>query len=97
PADVAYSVASVSTTYSETATAGTKIVSCDTTGGTFTVTLPTAVGNKATIVVKKSAGAPNLTVDGAGSETIDGGLTAVLVRVNESITLVSNNSNWLII
>ena len=93
----AYSVTAVTTTYNVTATSGTFIVLCTTTGGAFTVNLPTAVGNTATIVIKKIAGTPNLTVDSSGSETIDGGLTATLVRVDESITLISNNTNWFII
>jgi hypothetical protein len=93
----AYTVTSVSTTYSETATSGTKIIKANTTGGAFTITLPTAVSNTATIVIKKTAGAPALTVDGAGSETIDDGATAVINTVYESITLVSDNANWLII
>jgi hypothetical protein len=93
----AYSVTSVSTTYSETATSGTKIIKATTAGGTFVITLPTAVGNTATLIIKKTAGSADLTIDGAGTETIDGGLTAILRRVDESITLVSDNANWLII
>jgi hypothetical protein len=93
----AYVVTGVSTTYTETATSGTKIIKGNTSGGAFTITLPTAVGNTATIIIKKTAGTPSLTVDGAGTETIDGGLTAVINRVYESITLVSDNTNWLII
>jgi hypothetical protein len=92
-----YVVTSVSTTYTVTATTGTQIVLGTTTGGSFTVTLPTAVNNTATIVIKKIAGTPNLIVDGNGTETIDGGLTATLVRVDESITLISDNANWFII
>jgi hypothetical protein len=95
--NLAYSVTSVSTTYSESATSGTKIIKATTAGGAFTINLPTAVGNTATIIIKKTAGSANLTIDGAGTETIDGGLTAILRRVDESITLVSDNSNWLII
>ena len=93
----AYSVTSVSTTYSETATSGTKIIKADTTGGTFVITLPTAVSNTATIIIKKTAGTAVLTIDGATTETIDDGLTATINKVDESITLVSDNSNWLII
>lgn len=93
----AYSVTSVSTTYSETATSGTKVIKASTAGGSFVITLPTAVGNTATIIIKKTAGTADLTIDGAGSETIDGGTTAILRKVDESITLVSDNANWLII
>jgi hypothetical protein len=94
---LSYTVASVTGTHTETATSGTKILKANTTSGTFTITLPTAVGNTATIIIKKIAGSPDLIVDGAGTETIDGGLTAILRRVNESITLISDNSNWFII
>jgi hypothetical protein len=94
---IAYVVASASTTYSETATFGTKIVKADTTGGAFTITLPTAVGNKCTIIIKKTAGTAALTVDGAGTETIDDGLTATINKVYESITLISDNTNWQIV
>jgi hypothetical protein len=63
----------------------------------FSVTLPTAVGNTAQITIKKIAAANQLTVDAAGAETIDGGLTAVLNNNNESITLISDGANWRII
>lgn len=92
-----YTVTSQTSNYTETATSGTKIIKCSTAGGSFTVTLPTAVGNTATLIIKKTAGSANLIVDGAGTETIDGGLTATIVKVDESITLVSDNTNWLIV
>lgn len=97
PSDVAYTVANITTTHTETATKGTKILKADTTGGAFTITLPTAVSNTATIVIKKTAGSGDLTIDGAGTETIDGGLTAVMKEIGSSITLISDNSNWQII
>jgi len=93
----AYSVISVTTTHTETATSGTKIIKADTTGGAFTINLPTAVSNTATIIIKKTAGSGALTVDGNGTQTIDGGLTAVLNEIGESITLISDNSNWQIV
>lgn len=93
----AYTTTSQTANYTETATSGTKIIFCDTTSAAFTVTLPTAVGNTATLIVKKTAGANLLTVDGDGTETIDGGLTAELYKEQESITLISNNTNWFII
>ena len=94
---IAYVVASASTTYSETATFGTKIIKANTTSGAFTITLPTAVGNKAMIIIKKTAGTPALTIDGSGTETIDDGLTATINKVYESITLISDNANWQIV
>jgi hypothetical protein len=92
-----YTVVSQTANYTETATSGTKIIKCDTTSASFTVTLPTAVGNTATLIIKKMVAANTLTVDGAGSETIDSALTAVIYDLEESITLVSDNANWLII
>jgi hypothetical protein len=97
PSDVAYSVANVSTTYSETATKGTKIIKADTTGGAFTINLPTAVSNTAIIIIKKVAGSGALTIDGNLTETIDGGTTATINKVYESITLISDNTNWQIV
>lgn len=92
-----YSVTTQTTTHSVTATSGTTIVKGDTTGGTFTITLPTAVGNTATIIIKKTAGSAALVIDGAGTETIDGGLTATINKVYESVTLISDNANWQIV
>lgn len=97
PADEDYSVTSQTSNYTETVTRGTKIIKCDTTGGAFTVTLPTAVGNKALLIIKKVAGSVALTIDGNSTETIDGGLTATINKVYESITLISDNSNWQIV
>ena len=93
----AYTVTNQTTTYNATATSGTLIVKCDTSGGAFTVNLPTAVGNTATIIIKKTAGSAAVTVDGNTTETIDGGLTATINKVYESITLISDNANWQIV
>jgi hypothetical protein len=92
-----YTVITVSTTHNETVTSGTKIIKANTTSGSFTITLPSAVGNTATIIIKKVAGSPDLVIDGNGTETIDGGSTATLKVINESITLISDNTNWLIV
>lgn len=69
----------------------------DCTSGTFTVTLPTAVGVTGRIYNIKNTGTGTITVEGNGSEKIDGGLTAVLSNRYESIKLQSNGSNWIII
>lgn len=70
------------------------VVEC--TANTFTITLPTAVdisGKKYTI---KNSGAGVITVDADDTETIDGATTKTLNQY-DSITIVSNNSNWIII
>ena len=92
-----YTVTSQNTTYSVTATSGTLIVKCDTTTAGFTVTLPTAVSNGATIVIKKTVAVNTLTIATTSSQTIDGGTTALLKVNGSSITLISDNANWQIV
>lgn len=63
-----------------------------------TVTLPAAssMTNK-TIIIKDesgSAGTHNITIDGFGSETIDGSTTKVISSNFGSITMYSNGSDW---
>jgi len=83
--------------HNETAIAGSKVLLVNTTAGSITVNLPTAVSNVAQITIKKIASANSVTIDGLAAETIDGGLTAVLNVLNESITLISDGTNWGII
>jgi hypothetical protein len=92
-ASAPYSVVTKTAGYTETITSGEILILADLAAG-FTIVLPTAVGNTATITVKKVQAAGQITVDGAGAETIDGGLTAVLNNQNEAITLKSNNAGW---
>lgn len=83
------------------------LILCDaTTGGAvnFTVTLYTAVGNRGReITIKKvdatTGGATattdgTITIDGNGSETIDGATTLLLTTQYQSVTLRSDNANW---
>ena len=87
-----------STPYSETATAGHKVVLHDASAGAITHNLPTAVGNGAILTIKKIDSSTNtITVDPNSTETIDGGGTAVLQVQYESISLVSDGTNWVII
>ena len=92
-----YSITSISANYTETATSGAKVILANTAGGSITITLPTAVGNTAMFVIKKKDAANQLVIDGNGTQTIDGGLTATMVALDTSITIVSDNANWHII
>lgn len=71
------------------------VVNC--TSGTFTVTLPTAVGLTGQYFVIKNSGTGIITIDGDGSETIDGAATKILAVQYESMTLISNGANWIIV
>ncbi len=79
-------------TYSILTTDG--IVDCD---GTFTITLPTAVGVAGQYYELKNSGTGVITVDTTSAQTIDGGATAVLTTQYESITVASTGTNWIII
>lgn len=76
--------------------AGTNLAVCS--GTTYTVTLPPAatVGSGKVLYVKRTSSG-NITLDGSGTETIDGALTFVLRYSNQAIELVSDGTNWLIV
>jgi hypothetical protein len=71
------------------------VVNC--TSGTFTVTLPTAVGIEGQYFTVKNSGTGVITIDGDGSETIDGAANKILAVQYESITVVSDGVNWVVI
>lgn len=94
----AATVTTVAASYTETSTSGSKAILCNAVSGAIVVTLPSAVGNTATFTFKKIDSSANLlTIDGAGTETLDGSLTAVLRAQYESITIVSDGANWSIV
>jgi len=71
--------------------------SVSTSGGAVTLNLPARSGVTAgkEIRVKLTAAGNDLTIDGNGSETIDGSATLVLNVANQSVTLVAGSStNW---
>jgi len=82
-----------------TASALNSVILCNAVGGSMTITLPTAVGveGKYYTIKKIDASAYTVTLDGAGTETIDGETTQIIANQYVSITVVSNDSNWLII
>lgn len=66
------------------------------TSGTFTVTLPTAIGITGRIYVVKNTGAGTITVATTGGQTIDGGATVSLTQ-NLFTMVQSNGANWIVI
>ena len=63
----------------------------------LTFTLPTAVGIPGRDYRVKNFTSGSLTLEGDGSELVDGELTAVLATARESITVVSDGANWSIV
>lgn len=87
------SVASKTANY--TITTSDNIVLGDSSGGTFTLTLPTAVGNTNLYTLKKiDSTATAVSIATTSSQTIDGITTAALTSQYESLQLYSDGSNW---
>ncbi|MFE3578699.1 SGNH/GDSL hydrolase family protein [Streptomyces vinaceus] len=94
-AQLTYPVASKTANY--TATSFDEVIAADATSGAMTITLPTAVGRTRPVTVKKvDSSANSVTIDGAGSETIDGQLIRQLAGQWESATFVPTptGSGW---
>ena len=70
-------------------------INCTT--NTFSVTLPTAASIPGRTYVIKNSGTGIITVICTGAETIDGSATMTLSSQYQSITVVSNGTNWAII
>jgi hypothetical protein len=64
--------------------------------GTYTVTLPTAVGITGRVYSIKNSGTGVITVACNGAQTIDGAATAIL-NIRDNIVVMSNNANWIVI
>ncbi len=63
--------------------------------GAHTITLPTAVSNTNRYTIKNGHSA-NITIDTTSSQTIDG-TTSISIAPDESVDIISNNTNWRII
>lgn len=89
-------VTSVITTYLALVT--DDVILASDSGGSYTITLFTAVGNDGkTLIIKKTTNTTNvITIDGNGGETIDGATTTTLNTEFESVELVSDGANWTI-
>lgn len=90
-------IASKSANYTATVDDFTLLV--DASGGSKTITLPAASGNTGKIyVIKKTDSSGNtVTIDGDGSETIDGATTKVISTQYVSFMIQCDGSNWWII
>lgn len=86
----------ISKTAAYTALTTDELINVDSTGGAFTITLPTAVGNagKTFTFTKTNNNALGVTIDAAGTETINGALTKVLYLQYARLVIYSNGANW---
>lgn len=66
------------------------------TSGANTITLPTATGAYGMYFVIKQSANANLTLAAAAAQTIDGAATQTLTQY-QSLTVVSNGTNWILI
>lgn len=72
----------------------------DASGGTFTMTLPTAVGKAGRIVTIERTDltfTTDLIIATTSSQTINGATTRKLKTQNERLTLVSDGANWIVL
>jgi hypothetical protein len=88
-----FSAGYVAKTANYTLTNTDYLVEC--TANTFTITLPTAVGIQGRMYNIKNTGTGVITVATTSSQTIDG-QTSQTVNQWENLSLMSNNSNWII-
>lgn len=70
------------------------VVECTT--GSFTITLPTAVGITGRIYIIKNTGAGTITMATTSSQTIDGSAPGTLSGLTP-LRLMSNGANWIVI
>lgn len=85
--------------YTVTDTDNIRTVGMTTGASARTVTLPTAADNTHRIITVKKVdnGAGTCTVDGEGSETIDGATTLVLTSQYDGVTIQCDGTNWKIL
>ncbi len=67
------------------------------TANTFTITLYAASGKSGYSVSVKNTGTGTITIDGNGSETIDGQTTVAISAQYGALTLVCDGSNWFVL
>ena len=92
---VPYSITNTTTNYVGTLTYGTQIILCDATAGALSVTLPTAINNTATYIIKKiDVSANAITILPNGSQTLDLQSSLSVPSINTPLKFISDNLNW---
>jgi hypothetical protein len=79
-----------------TLTGSDRLINC--TSGTFTLTLPTAVGSTGRVYDLKNTGSGVITLNTTSSQTIDANASGALTLNQwDNLTVVSDGANWIII
>lgn len=85
----------VNKTGNYTATLADDVITVDTTGGTYIITLPSAASADGHCYwIYKTVAANTLTVDGDGAETINGAANISTTTQWSCIKLISNGTSW---
>lgn len=93
-------ITATTTSYTITDTDGFGILKFDISGGTTTVTLPTAADNQdreITFLVSSITAASELIIDGEGAETINGTITATLRSKHDRCKILCDGTEWFIL
>lgn len=86
----------VAKTSGYTITASDYTINC--TSGTFTVTLPTAVGATGRVYIIKNSGGGVITLNTTSGQTIDGIASGVItLSITNCMTVQSDGANWIIL
>lgn len=95
--DYAANITNVSAAYA--VTAGDNVVAADTSGGSFTVTLPDIATNRQRQVTVTKLDATNtLTIAGAGADTIQGGATSSLTAISTlTYAAPETGTDWILV
>jgi hypothetical protein len=95
---VAMNLSTITADYTITDTDGYYTILCNNTSAAITVTLPTAAANNGRILIIKRIGPTyGVTIDGEGTETIDGVATKAVGAQYRGYVLQSNGTSWFVI
>jgi len=91
--------ADVTKTANYTAAITDHAIFCDATSGAITITLPSAspAQGREYHIKKIDSSTNTVTIDGNGSQTIDGALTQVIIFQYDSVMIKADGSNWFIL
>ena len=91
-----FSVEGVASVTANTSVGAQSFLIVDATSGDITITLPTVTAGRLVTIKKVDSTSNTVTLTPAGSETIDGGVNAIITTQWTSLTLQAIDGNWFI-